>query len=80
VAGKDALAGGTAAENAAMIEALCAGEAGPRRDIVCLNAGAGLLIAGVAMTVQEGLAMAGEALTGGQAARTLAALRAAGTQ
>jgi anthranilate phosphoribosyltransferase len=80
VAGKDALAGGTAAENAAMIEALCAGEAGPRRDIVCLNAGAGLLIAGVAMTVQEGIAMAGEALTGGQAARTLAALRAAGTQ
>src|SRR5262245_42121116 len=43
-----ALAGGTAAENAAMIEALFAGDAGPRRDVVLLNAGAALDVAGVA--------------------------------
>jgi len=77
VSSKEALVGGTAADNAAMIEDLCAGATGPRRDIVCLNAGAGLLIAGVAASVQEGIQMAGEALSSGKAARTLAALRGA---
>lgn len=77
VAGRAALAGGTAVDNAAMIEDLCAGALGPRRDIVCLNAGAGLLIAGKAASVQEGIAMAGEALSSGQAARTLSALKEA---
>ena len=77
VADKAALAGGTAAENATMIEDLCAGATGPRRDIVCLNAGAGLLIAGIASSVQEGIAIAGEALSSGQSARTLVALREA---
>ncbi|HUR21707.1 MAG TPA: anthranilate phosphoribosyltransferase [Vicinamibacterales bacterium] len=77
VATKEALAGGTAAENAVMIEELCAGAMGPRRDIVCLNAGAGLLIAGVVGSVQEGIVMAGKALTDGTTAGTLAALREA---
>jgi len=77
VAAKAALAGGTATENAAMIEDLCAGETGPRRDIVCFNAGAGLLIVGLAPSVQEGIAMAGDALSSGRTARTLAALREA---
>jgi anthranilate phosphoribosyltransferase len=77
VVDKAALAGGTAAENATMIEDLCAGAMGPRRDIVCLNAGAGLLIAGMASSVQEGIAVAGEALSSGQSARTLVALREA---
>ena len=77
VADRAALAGGTASENAAMIEDLCAGATGPRRDIVCLNAGAGLLIAGKAASVQDGIVMAAEALSGGQAARTLAALKEA---
>ena len=74
---KEALRGGTAAENAAMIEELCAGATGPRRDIVCLNAGACLLIAGLAGTVQDGIVMAGKALSDGTTARTLAALREA---
>lgn len=77
VADRAALAGGTAAENAVMIEGLCAGDTGPRRDIVCLNAGAGLLVAGVAASVQEGIAMAEDALASGGTARTLAALREA---
>src|SRR5688572_15561810 len=46
VAPKEALAGGTAAENAAIIEHLCDGATGRRREIVILNAGAGLLIGG----------------------------------
>ena len=74
---KEALAGGTAAENAVMIEELCAGAVGPRRDIVCLNAGAGLLIAGVVRSVQDGILMAGNALSDGTTARTLSALRKA---
>jgi len=80
VADKSSLAGGTAAENAKMIEDLCEGDVGPRRDIVCLNAGAGLLIAGIASSVAEGIALAGDALSSGRAARTLSALREAGTQ
>lgn len=77
VADRATLAGGTATDNAAIIEDLCAGATGPRRDIVCLNAGAGLLIAGKAASVQDGIVMAGEALASGQAARTLAALKEA---
>jgi hypothetical protein len=41
-----ALAGGTAAENAAIIESIFAGETGPTRDVVLLNAGAALIAAG----------------------------------
>ncbi|NQW03647.1 MAG: anthranilate phosphoribosyltransferase [Acidobacteria bacterium] len=77
LADKAALAGGTAIENAAMIEDLCAGATGPRRDIVCLNAGAALLIAGRVATVKEGIAMAGSALSEGRASATLVALREA---
>lgn len=77
IASKEALAGGTAADNAAMIEELCAGAAGPRRDIVCFNAGAALLVAGRATTVKEGIALAGAALDDGRAAATLVGLREA---
>ena len=41
-----ALAGGSPAENAAIVEAILEGEQGPRRDVVLLNAGAALLVAG----------------------------------
>ena len=77
VASKEALAGGTAAENAEIIEQLCDGATGSRRDIVCLNAGAGLLIAGIVGSVQDGIQMAGKALSDGTTARTLSALREA---
>src|SRR4029079_3254963 len=49
------LAGGTAAENAEMVGRLLDGELGPRRDIVLLNAGAALLVAGVADSLQDGV-------------------------
>jgi anthranilate phosphoribosyltransferase len=70
------LAGGTAAENAAMLEAMMQGERGPRRDIVTLNAGAALLIAGQAADLASGIRRAAEAIDSGQATATLAALRA----
>ena len=69
------LAGGTAAENASMIEELLNGAGGARRDIVRLNAGAALLIAGAATSLQEGMALAGASLDSGRARAALAALR-----
>jgi anthranilate phosphoribosyltransferase len=50
--------GGDAAENAAILTAIFAGEQGPRRDIVVLNAAAVLVVAGKAATLKEGVALA----------------------
>jgi anthranilate phosphoribosyltransferase len=71
----EALRGGTAADNAAMIEALLAGEPGPRRDIVVLNAGAALLVAGAAGSVRDGITQAEAALADGRARAALDRLR-----
>jgi anthranilate phosphoribosyltransferase len=78
IASKEALVGGSAQENAALIERLLAGEAGAARDIVLLNAGAGLLIAGRADSVQDGIRAAAAAIDSGRAAATLERLRQAG--
>jgi anthranilate phosphoribosyltransferase len=68
------LAGGDAAANAERIARVLAGEAGPARDIVLLNAGAGLLVAGAASDLREGMARAAEAIDTGRARETLARL------
>jgi anthranilate phosphoribosyltransferase len=68
------LRGGDAAENAAIARAILAGERGPTRDIVLLNAGASLLVAGVAATVAEGIGLAEQAIDTGNAAKALANL------
>jgi anthranilate phosphoribosyltransferase len=65
------LKGGDPPHNARMIEAVLAGERGPARDIVLLNAGASLLIAGAAASVDEGILMASRAIDRGEAKRTL---------
>ena len=70
-----ALAGGTAAENAAAIESVLDGETGPRRDVVLLNAGAALLVAGHAESLSDGIAAARESLSSGRARGALARLR-----
>jgi anthranilate phosphoribosyltransferase len=72
-----ALAGGEPAENARRIEAILAGERGPARDVVLLNAGAGFLAAGWAGDLGEGIAMATTTIDGGTASALLARLRAA---
>ena len=69
------LRGGSAAENAAMIEDIVTGGGGPRRDIALLNAGASLLIAGVASSLRDGVRRAEQTIADGQAQRVLAALR-----
>ena len=49
------LAGGTPDENARLTEAVLRGEPGIRRDVVLLNAGAALLVAGVVGQLEEGI-------------------------
>jgi anthranilate phosphoribosyltransferase len=69
------LRGGSAGDNAAIIERLLAGETGPRRDITLLNAGAALLVAGAAATLRDGLALAADTIDRGSARRVLETLR-----
>jgi anthranilate phosphoribosyltransferase len=69
-----ALQGASAADNAAIIRDVLAGEPGAARDVVLLNAGAALFVAGRAGSLREGLALAATSIDGGHAARTLAAL------
>ena len=73
------LKGGDAHENARIIERVLSGERGPARDVVLLNAGAGLLIAGEAASVTEGILMASRAIDRGDARRTLDQLAAIST-
>src|ERR1700675_4387689 len=70
------LSGGTPAETARMTEAVLHGEPGIRRDVVLLNAGAALLVAGVVGQMEEGIERAGLTIDAGLAAELLAALRA----
>jgi anthranilate phosphoribosyltransferase len=69
-----ALRGGAAAENAAIARAVLAGDSGAARDIVVLNAGASLLIAGAVPTILEGIDRAARAIDDGSAARVLGRL------
>ncbi|MDJ0683421.1 MAG: anthranilate phosphoribosyltransferase [Alphaproteobacteria bacterium] len=65
------LKGGEPAENAAAIRALLEGDTGPFRDIVLLNAGAALVVAGVAEDLAAGAAKAAEAIDNGRAKQAL---------
>jgi anthranilate phosphoribosyltransferase len=69
-----ALKGDDPIANAGIITRVLAGEPGPRRDIVLLNAGAALFIAGRAATVRDGIAQAAEAIDSGAARGTLEAM------
>jgi anthranilate phosphoribosyltransferase len=71
----DALRGGNAAENAALIERVLEGEAGPPRDAVVINAAAALVVAGVAIDLAEAAARARESIDSGAARRVLDGVR-----
>ncbi len=73
-AAPEALKGGDAAENAGIIGRVLAGEPGAPRDIVLLNAGAALFVAGAAGSVGDGMARAASAIDRGDARRTLDAM------
>jgi anthranilate phosphoribosyltransferase len=67
----DALLGGDAAANAAMIQSVLAGDRGPARDVVLLNAGAALFVAGRAGDIREGILQAADAIDSGRASGIL---------
>jgi anthranilate phosphoribosyltransferase len=67
VAKLGAVAGGSPEDNAAASRAVLGGEAGPRRDLVLLNAGAAIYVGGRAATLGEGVERAAAAIDGGEA-------------
>jgi anthranilate phosphoribosyltransferase len=75
-ASTEQLTGGSAADNAALVEAVLGGASGPRRDVVLLNAGAALEVSGRAADLAEGVDLAGAAIDSGRASDLLDRLRA----
>jgi anthranilate phosphoribosyltransferase len=76
----DQFIGGDVRTNVALLYDVLTGIPGARRDIVLLNAAAGLVAAGLAGDLKEGVRMGAEAIDSGQAAATLAKLRAFGAR
>ena len=69
---KEALTGGTPAENAEITKAILKGEEkGAKRQAVCLNAGAALYIAGKADSVEAGVKLAESLIDSGAALKKL---------
>jgi anthranilate phosphoribosyltransferase len=65
------LQGGDARFNAGIIDDILGGGRGPARDVVLLNAGAALFIAGTATSVEEGIQQASQAIDRGDVKKTL---------
>ena len=65
------LRGGDATRNAAAARAVLAGESGPHRDIVVLNAAAALVVADLADSMADGVELAAAVLDDGRAAAAL---------
>jgi anthranilate phosphoribosyltransferase len=70
-----ALAGGDAKENAAILTVIFAGERGPRRDIVLLNAAAVLVAADLSPDLPTGIALAAQTIDSGAVTKLLDQLR-----
>ncbi len=68
---KQDLVGGSPAENAEITKSILAGEKGPKRDAVLMNAGAALYIGGKAESMAEGIKLAAELIDSGKATKTL---------
>ena len=69
------LAGGSAEENAARVEAVLGGEKGPARDVVLLNAAAALVVGGTTRDLKAGLEAAAASIDSGRARGVLRRLR-----
>jgi anthranilate phosphoribosyltransferase len=70
----DALKGGDAQTNAQRIREVLDGTPGPSRNVVLLNAGAALFVAGRADSVRTGVAQSADAIDSGRAKSALAKL------
>lgn len=68
---KEELRGGDAAFNAAALRKLLEGAPGAYRDTVLMNAGAGLVVAGKAASIGDGVKLAAEAIDAGKASKVL---------
>ncbi len=68
-----ALTGGDAQLNSAITLSVLGGEPGPARDVVLLNAGAAMFVAGRADDVGEGVKLAADAIDSGRAADVVTA-------
>jgi anthranilate phosphoribosyltransferase len=76
----DQFVGGDVKTNAALLYDVLTGLPSARRDIVLLNAAAGLVAAGLAGDLKEGVKLGAEAIDSGEAAATLAKLRQFGAK
>ncbi|MFC1583582.1 anthranilate phosphoribosyltransferase [Candidatus Neomarinimicrobiota bacterium] len=65
------LKGGTAEENATIAIDILQGESGPKRDVVVLNAAAGLVVGAAATDLKDGIQLAGESIDSGRARKVL---------
>ena len=70
----DDIRGGEPRHNAGLMRDLLGGVGGPLRDVVLLNTGAALLVAGRVTTVEAGIELAARSLDSGAARRVLAEL------
>ena len=73
----DAVRGGTVAANLALARQVLDGAAGPPRDVVLLNAGASLYVAGLATSIEEGIGRAADELDSGRVAAKIEQVAAA---
>jgi anthranilate phosphoribosyltransferase len=69
------LAGGSPVDNARITRAILGGESGPKRDIVVVNAAAGLMAGGLVKNPRECVAKAAESIDSGSAAAVLEKLQ-----
>ena len=72
---KDAIRGGSPAENAQVTLDILNGAQGPKTDIVLLNAGAAIYAGGQAASIAEGITAARQAIRTGEAMNELEALK-----
>ena len=70
-----ALAGGDASDNALILTSIFAGETGPHRDVVLLNAAAVLVVASLALSIKTGITLAAQTIDSGAVTRLVAALQ-----
>lgn len=68
---KSELVGGSAEENAEIARAILSGEKSAKRDIVALNSGVVLYLAGKAESIKDGVALAQETIDSGKAMQQL---------
>lgn len=77
LARRDELLGGTVERNAQVLLEVLGGKLGPQRDIVLLNAAAGIMVGGKANSLNEGVRLASESIDSGRALEKLEGLKRA---